>query len=88
MISFQMVVWKWDFNKIASGDLVIFEEEDWEAVARETLIWGFVRRGFGIISRDGTRNVKLLPKEAEDMWHVYNLVAKRNWVTNDVHFES
>lgn len=28
------------------------------------------------ITKDGAGSVKLLPEEAEDMWHVYNLVAK------------
>lgn len=33
------------------------------------------------ITRDGTGSVKLVPEEAEDMWHVYNLVAKGDRVS-------
>lgn len=33
------------------------------------------------ISKNGAGSVKLVPEEAEDMWHVYNLVAKGDFVS-------
>jgi len=33
------------------------------------------------INRDGTGSVKLMPQAEEDMWHVYNLLAKGDFVT-------
>lgn len=33
------------------------------------------------INKDGTGDVKLMPQSEEDMWHVYNLLAKGDFVT-------